>query len=69
MKKWTEARKRRRISQFELANKTGIARWRIAYAEAGYLRLEREEMEAVRRVLGPEGGSGAPRRELVGSAA
>jgi hypothetical protein len=51
MKKWIKARKRRRINQFELSAKSGIARWRIAYAEAGYLKLEEQELRAIRRVL------------------
>jgi predicted transcriptional regulator len=51
MKKWTRARKQRRITQFELLAKSGVARWRIAYAEAGYLKLDRQELQAIRRVL------------------
>lgn len=51
MKKWIRIRKRLRMPQFELSRKSGVPRWRIAYAELGYVRLRREEMEAIRRVL------------------
>jgi hypothetical protein len=51
MKKWIRARKRHRITQFELSARSGISRWRIAYAETGYLKLNKEEMKAIRRVL------------------
>lgn len=51
MKKWAKIRKRLRMTQFELSRKSGVQRWRIAYAELGYLRLRPEEMQAIRRVL------------------
>jgi predicted transcriptional regulator len=51
MKKWIRIRKRRGLTQFELSAKCGVPRWRIAYAEVGYLKLKPEEMKAIRRAL------------------
>jgi predicted transcriptional regulator len=51
MKKWRTARKRLRMTQFELSAKSGVPRWRIAYCESGYLRLRRDEMRKIRLVL------------------
>jgi hypothetical protein len=42
------------MTQFQLSQKSGIPRWRIAYAEVGYLRLRHEEMKTIRRVLDTE---------------
>src|SRR5437899_2511945 len=60
MKKWARLRKRKRITQFSLAAESGVPRWRIAYAEVGYLKLRPEEMAAIRRVL--TAGPGNPSR-------
>lgn len=51
MKKWAQVRRARKMSQFALAERTGIPRWRIAFAEAGYQKLSRQQLEVVRRVL------------------
>lgn len=39
------------LSQHALARRTGIRRWKIAYAETGARKLLPAEIEAIRKVL------------------
>jgi len=39
------------ISQHELAHKTGIARWKIVFAETGRIHLNPAELQTIKNVL------------------
>lgn len=51
MKNLKTLRKRAGLTQFALAQDTGIHRWRIAHCELGLIHLTRAEILQIRRVL------------------
>jgi transcriptional regulator with XRE-family HTH domain len=47
-------RKKARITQLELANKTSIDRSRLSQAECGYIKLRPEELDSIARAISAE---------------
>ncbi|MGO9403472.1 MAG: helix-turn-helix domain-containing protein [Terriglobales bacterium] len=43
-----------RLSQIELAQRSGVSRFRISLAETGHIRLRMEEQAAIERALAGE---------------
>ena len=48
LRKW---RKTLGVSQFRLAQTTGISRFRLSLFESGYLKLTRQEIDKIKRSL------------------
>ena len=40
-----------RASQFEVATRSGVSRWRISLAESGHIHLRDEELAAIEEAL------------------
>lgn len=51
MKGLREIRKTARLTQIELAQRSGVSRWRLAMAETGALELRPSEIEALGQAL------------------
>lgn len=51
MKNLKKLRRDSGLTQYALANVSGIPRWRISHAELGILRLKPAEVEAIRKAL------------------